>query len=130
MKICCISWRTQFMAGSGKSVKFWGIWRNGMRVLRFLVLGALLLTVGRFGVISAQWSSPTAEALDRAKEANELRIQRQKQLVAESDKLLELSADLKKQIDNSAPDRLSVDSLKEAAEIEKLAHKLHQQMKD
>jgi hypothetical protein len=59
-----------------------------------------------------------------------LRIQRQKQLVAESDKPLELSADLKKRIDNSAPDRLSVDSLKEAAEIEKLAHKLHQQMKN
>jgi hypothetical protein len=59
-----------------------------------------------------------------------LRIQRQKQLVAESDKPLELSADLKKRIDNSAPDRVSVDSLKEAAEIEKLAHKLHQQMKD
>jgi hypothetical protein len=101
-----------------------------MRVLRFLVLAALLLTVSRFGALSAQWSSPTAQALDRAKEANELRIQRQKQLVAESDKLLELSADLKKRIDNSAPDRLSVDSLKEAAEIEKLAHKLHQQMKD
>ena len=101
-----------------------------MRVLRFLALGALLLSVGRFGVTSAQLSSPTAEALDRAKEANELSIQRQKQLVAESGKLLELSADLKKQIDNSAPDRLSVDSLKEAAEIEKLAHKLHQQLKD
>jgi hypothetical protein len=101
-----------------------------MRVLRFLVLCALLLLFGRFGVIRAQWSSPTAQALDRAKEANELRIQRQKQLVAESDKLLELSADLKKRIDNAAPDRLSVDSLKEAAEIEKLAHKLHQQMKD
>jgi hypothetical protein len=101
-----------------------------MGVLRFLVLGALFLTVGRFGVISAQWSSPTAQALDQAKEANQLRIQRQKQLVAESDKLLELSADLKTRIDNSAPDRLSVDSLKEAAEIEKLAHKLRQQMKD
>jgi hypothetical protein len=101
-----------------------------MTVLRFLVLGALLLTVGRFGVISAQWSSPAAQALDRAKEANELRIQRQKQLVEESDKLLELSADLKKRIDNLAPDRLSVDSLKEAAAIEKLAHKLHQQMED
>jgi hypothetical protein len=101
-----------------------------MRVLRFLVLGALLLTDGRLGVINAQWSSPTAQALDRAKEANELRIQRQKQLVAESGKLLELSADLKKRIDNSPPEQLSVDSLKEAAEIEKLAHKLHQQMKD
>jgi hypothetical protein len=48
-----------------------------MRVLRFLVLGALLLTVGRFGVIIAQLSSPTAQALDRAKAANELRVLRQ-----------------------------------------------------
>jgi hypothetical protein len=94
------------------------------------VLGTQLLTFGSFGVISAQWSSPTAQAIDRAKEANELRVQRQKQLVAEGDKLLQLTADLKKRIDNSVPDRISVDSLKEAAEIEKLAHKLHQQMKD
>jgi hypothetical protein len=101
-----------------------------MGVLRFLVLGALLSTVGRFGVISAQLSSPYAQALDQAKEARELRLQRQKQLITESDRLLELSADLKKRIDNASPDRLSVDSLKEAAEIEKLAHKLHQQMKD
>jgi hypothetical protein len=95
-----------------------------------MVLGVLLLTVGRFGVISGQLSSPYAQALDQAKEARELQVQRQKQLNAESDKLLELSADLKKQIDNSSPDRLSVESLKEAAEIEKLAHKLHQLMKD
>jgi hypothetical protein len=101
-----------------------------MRGIRFLVFGALLLTVAQFGVITAQLSSPTAEAIDRAKEANELRIQRQKQLITESDKLLELSFDLRKRIDNSPPDRLSVDALKEAAEIEKLAHKLHQQMKD
>ncbi len=101
-----------------------------MRVLRLVVLGALLLAIGKFGVISAQVSSPYAQALDQAKEARALHVQRQKQLIAESDKLLELSADLKKQIYNSSPDRLSVDSLKEAAEIEKLAHKLHQQMKD
>jgi hypothetical protein len=101
-----------------------------MRVLRLLVIGALLSTVGRFKVTSAQMSSPYAQALDRAKEANELRVRRQKQLIAESDKLLELSADLKRRIDTAAPDRLSVDSLKEASEIEKLAHKLHQQMKD
>jgi hypothetical protein len=101
-----------------------------MRILRLLVLGTLSLAVGRFGVINAQLSSPTAQVLDQAKEANELRIQRQKQLVAESDKLLEVSTDLKKRIDNSATDQLSVDSLKEAAEIEKLAHKLHQHMQD
>jgi hypothetical protein len=101
-----------------------------MRVLRFLVLGALLLSVNSFGFMNAQLSSPYAQSLDRAKEANELRVQRQKHLIAESDRLLELSIDLKKRINNSAPDQLSVDLLKEAAEIERLAHKLHEQMKN
>jgi hypothetical protein len=101
-----------------------------MRVLRFSVLGALLLTAARFEVSSAQVSSPYAQALDRAKEANELRVLRQRQLIAESGKLLQLSADLKRRIDTAASDRVSVDSLKVASEIEKLAHKLHQLMKE
>jgi hypothetical protein len=101
-----------------------------MKVLRFLVVGALLLTVGRFEVSSAQVSSPYAQALDRAKAANELHLLRQKQLTAESDKLLELSADLQRRIQMAASDRVSVDSLKVASEIEKLAHKLHQLMKE
>ena len=100
-----------------------------MKVLRFSVLSALLLTVGRFEVSSAQVSSPYALAVDRAKAANELRVLRQKQLIAESDKLLELSADLKRRIDTAPSDRVSVDSLKLASEVEKLAHKLHQLMK-
>jgi hypothetical protein len=101
-----------------------------MKVLRFLVVGALLLTVGRFEVSSAQASSPYAQALDRAKAANELHLLRQKQLIAESDKLLGLSADLQRRIQMAASDRVSVDSLKVASEIEKLAHKLHQLMKE
>jgi hypothetical protein len=101
-----------------------------MKVLRFSVLGALLLTASRFEVSSAQVSSPYVQAWARAVEANELRVLRQKQLIAESSKLLELSADLKRRIDTAAPDRLSVDSLKVASEIEKLAHKLHQVMKE
>jgi hypothetical protein len=101
-----------------------------MKVLRFSVLGALLLTAGRFEVSRAQVSSPYAQALVREMAANELRILRQKQLTAESDKLLELSADLKRRIDTEASDRLSVDSLKLASEIEKLAHKLHQLIKE
>ena len=101
-----------------------------MKVLRFSVLGALLLTASRFEVSSAQVSSPYAQALDRAKAASELRVLRQKQLFAESSKLVELSADLKRRIDTEAPDRLSVDSLKVASKIEKLAHKLHQVMKE
>jgi hypothetical protein len=101
-----------------------------MKVLRFSVLSALLLTVGRFEVSSAQVSSPYVQAWARAVQANELRVLRQKQLIAESGKLLELSVDLKRRIDTAASDRLSVDSLKLASEIEKLAHKLHQLIKD
>jgi hypothetical protein len=101
-----------------------------MKALRFSVLGALLLSAARFEVSSAQVSSPYAQALDRAKAADELRVLRQKQLMTESDKLLELSADLKRRIDTAASDRVSVESLKVASEIEKLAHKLHQLMKE
>jgi hypothetical protein len=101
-----------------------------MKVLRFSVLGTLLLIAGRFEVSSAQVSSPYVQAWARAVQANQLRVLRQKQLIAESDKLLELSADLKRRIDTTAPERLSVDSLKLASEIEKLAHKLHQLIKE
>jgi hypothetical protein len=101
-----------------------------MKALRFSVLGALLLTAGRFEVSSAQVSSPCVQAWARAVQANDLRVLRQKQLIAESGKLLELSADLKRRIDTAASDRVSVDSLKVASEIEKLAHKLHQLMKE
>jgi hypothetical protein len=70
------------------------------------------------------------QAWARATQANELRVLRQKQLIAQSGKLLELSADLKRRIDTAASDRVSVDSLKVASEVEKLAHKLHQLMKE
>jgi hypothetical protein len=101
-----------------------------MKVLRFSVLGVLLFTAGGLEVSSAQVSSPCVQAWARAVQANELRERRQKQLIAESGKLLELSADLKRRIDTTTSDRVSVDSLKVASEVEKLAHKLHQLMKE
>jgi hypothetical protein len=101
-----------------------------MKALRFSILGALLLAAGRFEVSSAQVSSPWVQAWARAAQAKELRVLRQKELIAKSSKLSELSADLKRRIDTAAPDRVSVDSLKVASEIEKLAHKLHQLMKE
>jgi hypothetical protein len=48
-----------------------------MKALQFSVLGALLFTAGGFEVSGAQVSSPYAQALDRAKAANELRVLRQ-----------------------------------------------------
>jgi hypothetical protein len=101
-----------------------------MNVIRFSVLGVLLFTAGRFEVSSAQVSSPCVLAWARAAQANEIRALRRKQLIAESGKLLELSADLKRRIDTAASDRVSVDSLKVASQVEKLAHKLHQLMRE
>ena len=69
-----------------------------MKVLLFSALGVLLFTAGRFEVSSAQVSSPRVQAWARAVQANELSVLRQKQLIAESCKLLELSADLKRRI--------------------------------
>jgi hypothetical protein len=61
-------------------------------------------------------------------QAKLLRIQRQKHLMSDSDKLVKLAADLKQQIDSTPAGMLSADSAKKAAEIEKLAHSLRQQL--
>jgi hypothetical protein len=54
---------------------------------------------------------------------------RQKRLVADTDKLLMLATDLKAQVDKSNKDTLSVDVIKKAEEIEKLAHSVKERMK-
>jgi hypothetical protein len=54
---------------------------------------------------------------------------RQKRLVADTDKLLTLATDLKQQVDKSTKDTLSVDVIKKADEIEKLAHSVKERMK-
>jgi hypothetical protein len=55
--------------------------------------------------------------------------ERQKRLVADTDKLLELATDLKAQVDKTNKDVLSVDVIKKADEIEKLAHSVKERMK-
>jgi hypothetical protein len=55
--------------------------------------------------------------------------ERQKRLVADTDKLLALATDLKQQVDKTNKDILSVDVIKKADEIEKLAHSVKERMK-
>ncbi len=55
--------------------------------------------------------------------------ERQKRLVADTDKLLELATELKSQVDKTNKDVLSVDVIKKADEIEKLAHSVKERMK-
>jgi hypothetical protein len=55
---------------------------------------------------------------------------RKEQIKRDSEKLFELSAKLKDQIDKGNGDVLSVESVKMVQQIEKLAHGLKQKMKD
>jgi len=63
------------------------------------------------------------------KQAEMRNVDRQKRLVADTDKLLELATDLKEQVGKSTKDTLSVDVIKKADEIEKLAHSVKERMK-
>src|SRR5271168_3530639 len=61
-----------------------------------------------------------------AKKAN---LQRQAVIKADTDRLLKLAVELKDSVDKSSEDILSVDVLKKAEEIEKLAHNVKDKMK-
>jgi hypothetical protein len=65
-------------------------------------------------------------ARDMAKKAN---LQRQAALKADTDKLLKLAVELKDSVDKSSANVLSLEVLKKAEEIEKLAHSVKDKMK-
>ena len=75
-------------------------------------------------------TSPKPDDTERTEQQDKMRIAaRQKRLVADTDKLLSLATDLKAQVDKSTPGTLSVDMIKRADEIEKLAHGMKERMK-
>lgn len=55
--------------------------------------------------------------------------ERQKRLIADTDKLLVLATELKQDVSKTNKDVLSVDVIKKADEIEKLAHSVKERMK-
>lgn len=63
---------------------------------------------------------------DMAKKANE---ERQAALKRDTEKLLKLSTELKAYVDKSNENMLSVDVIRKAEEIEKLAHSVKEKMK-
>ncbi len=56
-------------------------------------------------------------------------VERQKRLMADTDKLLSLATDLKQDVEKTDKNTLSVDVIKKADEIEKLAHSVKERMK-
>ena len=55
---------------------------------------------------------------------------RHKRLLSDTTKLLELTTELKNEVDKSSKDELSLDVVRKAAEIEKLAHDVKERMKN
>jgi hypothetical protein len=64
-----------------------------------------------------------------AQQARSRNNDRQKRLVADTDKLLALATQLKQDVDKTNKDIMSVDVIKKADEIEKLAHSVKERMK-
>ena len=56
-------------------------------------------------------------------------VARQQDIKKDTDKLLELATELKQYVDKTNEDILSMDVIKKADEIEKLAHSVREKMK-
>jgi hypothetical protein len=55
--------------------------------------------------------------------------ERHKRMVSDTDKLLELATELKMEVDKSSKDEMSVAAIRNAGDIEKLAHEVKEKMK-
>ena len=124
-----------------------------MRLLQVAMMGMILVTAGSVRVSGGQVfpqqprqsqtpglpSRPStginpddSDPIDAHRVEKQAKLRnddRQKRLVADTDKLLALATDLKAQVDKSTKDTLSVDVIKKADEIEKLAHSVKERMK-
>ena len=116
-----------------------------MRMLLVAVAGVVLVVGSSAKVSGGQMQIPgfpdslpqqmpghrTRDAADgRRQELAKMRNEdRQKKLVADTERLLSLATDLKAQVGQSATDSLSEDGMKKVEEIEKLAHSVKERMK-
>ena len=122
------------------------------RVLLAAVLGAMSLGGSRVNAARAQQSTlpnastrtsnlpsidgrgdsgpedPTA-AMRHAQMARLQNNERQKRIVDDSAKLLRLATELKEEVDKSNKDQMSLDVIRKAEEIERLAHDVKLRMK-
>jgi len=75
-------------------------------------------------------SQPDEQELKRQRDqAKKLNEERQEALKRDTERLLQLSTELKEYVDKSNENMLSVDVVKKAEQIEKLAHSVKEKMK-
>lgn len=73
---------------------------------------------------------PSVSPQMQEQQARSRNSDRQKKLVEDTDKLLALATQLKQDVDKTNKDVLSLDVIKKADEIEKLAHSVKERMKE
>jgi hypothetical protein len=120
-----------------------------MKLLRAAVAGIAFLAAASVASGSAQLAQPLSSQQPapprpgveeppigpslspevQAQQARSRNTERQKRLVEDTDKLLVLATQLKQDVDKTNKDVLSVDVIKKADEIEKLAHSVKERMK-
>jgi len=101
-------------------------------VLSIIVVTTLAAPAqNRPGPPSTQQGPPEDEGTIRMKKdmAKKANTERHESLKRDTDRLLELAQQLKDQVDKSNENMLSLDVLKKAEEVEKLAHNVKEKMK-
>jgi hypothetical protein len=102
-----------------------------MKMLRILVVGIALVIAGSATVSDGQTSLMSRSESALLLEQKKMRFEEhQKQLKADTDKLVALSTALKEQVDSANKDVLSLDMLKKAEQIEKLARSVKERIKE
>lgn len=105
------------------------------------MLGAVLITTGSAKISGGQIPAPShpwADQMSRMSQPDAMRMatqkrmlmnERQKRLVEDTAKLVALTTALQQQVDESNKDILSVDMVRKAEEIEKLARSVKERIK-
>lgn len=115
--------------------------RIGVMVVGFLMAAGVGVSHAQFGGQQLPPTAPHQPGMDKGIDDNPVpagvaerqeaarQTDRQKKLVSDTNKLLELATQLKADVDKTNKDTLSIDVIKKADEIEKLAHSVKERMK-
>jgi hypothetical protein len=85
---------------------------------------------GQWGQMQPDPSYPgqSGDPAMEAKRLNALNAERQKNMVADANKLVKLAAELNEEVNGRSEGQLTADQLRKVAEIEKLAHSIREKM--
>jgi ribulose kinase len=96
---------------------------------------AALIGVTLFGIVTAQQYPPVTNQSQQEREMQDRQMKeankkRQQDIRADTLKLYQLATDLKAAVDKSNENMLSLDVIRKAEEVEKLAKKVKEKMRD